>query len=665
MQQGFNYQSNSYLAPRTGNLPAHYGTNYAKTIDERRQSDNKIPSYLMEKQGPARLLSNYNHGSFVGNFAPTPTDGNSSLEASRHQPAYLHQVNKNVLLPQATSQSMTPPYFHPSTQQSRGPNTGEILGTTADFDIERRQLQNEIAELRLMVAQSNSASERQQLMAEVAHLRDELSAAHKTIDSLTREIERLKIQPRTAATLLSAGQDAARLIKTERTESVLNVKPIYTGLPLPQGQAVAAKPMHSVLSNLVVNPAIQTSATSQLKMEGQRIAVNPGSVLVSNPIKSGSLTVREEAPRALTKSEAINPLRTLQNIQVVGQPMQVQTVTANLRISNGDTNNLLSRCTASSQNIGSISELNGFASKSIDNLPDYSQQDTKKKELPHSLYQDQSSPDAKVSPRRDQNIYNTPDSKRSRSRSPPPAQAAGLAAKLKEANSRIRYLADENDKLIGRLHKFKIIEEEMQKREINFEKKIAVALQEKNEAETREAEIENKLHEEQSLVDELTKQLDDFKRLVSSSQMTPQHSQEVPPEPPVEEPKPKKKKAKGIENLKEENIIPEVPDDMASPKPENKPEPVDEEAPKKKKKKAKTDQEDQPREEAPIPHEELQQAPVEKAEDGKTVKKTKKKKAKADESEQPLEVAVEDTPVQEAAVEEPKKKKGTKKKKEE
>ena len=516
--------------------------------------------------------------------------------------------------------------------------------------------------------------ERSKYKTEMKELQDKLAAAYKEIDLLKRQLE-AKSQPS-----LPQRAEPLAVIRADRPEPVVTtpLRPVYTGLP--QGSTYQNT---TIVTDWRAN---RPAATIQIRSESVHVPstfISSNTNTMTRPIESharvlpqeNTQVLRPEPPRIVQP-----PIQQFQttgqqsNIQVIGQASQVQTITANLHQSPYD--DLLratSRGTSSSLLIANHTELNHNAAKQNDDFVDryFALQDTKKKEA--SKYVNPQGPSLEdFNPRKSNNIFSTPESKRSRSRSPPPAptSTSGANAKLKEANARIRYLADENDKLIGRLHKYKIVEEELQKREINFEKKMAIILQEKLEAEKREEAAEMKAYEEQVFAEKLSREIAEYKSKLQTLTTSVESQLQASEQPaPATEDKPKGKKLKGVKRFEEEDPIIEVPDDITSPKPDNKPEETVEvikEAPKKKKeKKAKGEVEDQPREEIPVPHETQPEPQAEPVDDGKT-KKTKKKKAKAEEEiGSPVEeVPVEPQPVQGEPVE-GKKKKGTKKKKEE
>jgi hypothetical protein len=506
------------------------------------------------------------------------------------------------------------------------------------------------------VIQSNFDVERNQLKKEISELKSKLASAYMVIDFLNQKVEKLSAPK-------GDNLEPSRVVKTERSEPVPPLEQLYTGFPIgvASNQQPAPVATHNSFTS-TLKPATISSQPTLFRPEPQR--QQPMAQIVTQ------LPAPQFPPRGETHerikvlpldiARSINPaVNATQNIQIMGQSHQLQTVTTSLHLQQQQESIPLpaSRNTSSSQYIGSFSELQVVKPKSVQEqqTQTYPQVEGEHQtNRPTDDYHHRQSPEARSnSPRR--KIFSTPDSKRSRSRSPPPGVLSNAAAKLKEANSRIRYLADENDKLVGRLRKFKITEEETKRREANLEKQVAFITQQKLEADNRAWLSAKTLQEEKEAAEALAKQLEELAAVAT------QKYEEAEQKSRREE---RKEKLRGVAiKFTEDNAIPEVLDDTASPinEPKVDEHPFELAAPKKKKKKkAKVEfTEDVPRDGTPVIAE-----PQPEADPESKPKKTKKKKAKATESEAPGDVV---PPQPEVTPEEStvKKKKGTKKKKEE
>lgn len=496
--------------------------------------------------------------------------------------------------------------------------------------------------------------EKTRLQEENRELRAKLAAALAEVEKLKEQVKRLAAAPKVLV-------DNATTVKPQAAATQ-----VYTGLP--QGNLAVQRAVTPVQSLRA------TQAPGLAVLQNVKPSVQNAPVVIEQPrvieTHQGGATIRQPVVQPIVHSVAQPLTKPISQpvvspvVQTFTQPGLLQRATAGIQI--GGTNQIVNGTTRVIPPQIEIPPLSSVGTQRISgDLGMYTSpqerglESTEVRELQTSQVP-LSSPDRKpTTPRGD--AFRTPESKRSRS--PPPASTT-QQAKLKEANARIRYLADENDKLIGRLHKFKIVEEEMQKRELLFEKKVAAALQERLDA-------ERLAQQSQEAAEALAAQVEHFKRMLQADDRSdakiaeqpvidghPQHEDEV---------KPKKKKDKKTDKVvPQPDAIPEVSEDLLmSPAPAPKfAEPDEEEAPKKKKKKAKAEAEETPREEAPQPQESIPQTHAEVPEEEVQPKKTKKKKAKTDESEAPVETAPQEEPIAEEAGT-VKKKKGTKKKKEE
>lgn len=87
-----------------------------------------------------------------------------------------------------------------------------------------------------------------------------------------------------------------------------------------------------------------------------------------------------------------------------------------------------------------------------------------------------------------------------------------LQHKLKESNNRIRYLVDENDKLIGRLNRYKSLEKARDGNETQYKQEMAVMLEE-----IERLKQANRQHEERErqLLDVIDKHEHSIQKLLS------------------------------------------------------------------------------------------------------------------------------------------------------
>ena len=420
------------------------------------------------------------------------------------------------------------------------------------------------------IEQALNASQR-----EVTHLKGQLATANAEIDQLNQSVRKLTIQ----------------LANSQAFQTTVN-KPqqIYTGLPQPQNftRVEPVRPTHTRFS--------------------------PSPVSVTPQTISGAVTPRE-----------LNKIQTSVNMNISGHNGRIETVSAPLHHIQStyqpQTITQQQGYTGSGQVLISNSISTSQYHKANEHVERDLHQDTMKKQSKQAQDLEESQSPRETKSVRMNNIFSTPDSKRSRSKSPTAAGGAGGNAKVKEANSRIRYLADENDKLIGRLHQYKMAEDELQRREIMLEKQVNNAVHEKKAAEKRMAEQEVMVEELSSELERLRSALEEGhhssrqpKQPVeeireshheNTEEYHEEHREEQPEAHPVAEEKPKKKKKKQEAVVDEEVAL--VEPEVEVPAPEEKT--------KKKKKKA---QEEEP--------DIAQEAGPELAED--EAKKPKKKKKK-------------------------------------
>lgn len=501
--------------------------------------------------------------------------------------------------------------------------------------------------------------EKIRLQEENRELRTKLAAALAEVEALKDQVRRLSAAPKVSV-------DHSTTVKVQAATTQ-----VYTGLP--QGNLTIQREVTPVQSLRATQaPGLAVLQNAKTNIQNAPVVIEKPRVIEAH---QGGAIIRQPAAQPLVHTVAQPVIKSASQpvvspvVQTISQPGLLQRATAGIQIGGGSP--IVSGTTrfvppqieippVSSVGTQRISgDLGLYTSPAERGLESTEVRELQTSQVPLS------SPERKpITPRGD--AFRTPESKRSRS---PPPTSTNQQAKLKEANARIRYLADENDKLIGRLHKFKIVEEEMQKRELLFEKKVAAALQERLEAERR-------AQQNQEAAEALAAQVEHFKRMLQAEEHD--HGDAVQVEQPVtdglqheDEVKPKKKKdKKGEKVVPQPDAIPEVSEDLlmspqAAPKfAEPAEEEAQEEAPKKKKKKAKAEPEENPREEVPQPQESIPQTHGEVPVEEVQPKKTKKKKAKTDESEAPVETAPQDEPLPEEAGT-VKKKKGTKKKKEE
>ena len=75
-----------------------------------------------------------------------------------------------------------------------------------------------------------------------------------------------------------------------------------------------------------------------------------------------------------------------------------------------------------------------------------------------------------------------------------------LQHKLKESNNRIRYLVDENDKLIGRLNRYKSLEKARDGNETQYKQEMAVMLEEIDRLKLANQQHEERQRQLQTLI---------------------------------------------------------------------------------------------------------------------------------------------------------------------
>lgn len=290
-------------------------------------------------------------------------------------------------------------------------------------------------------------------------------------------------------------------------KKVIRSNVIETGI-MPKSVTARGDPVKP-LPVTVKQPSIQTYQPPPVSTSLPKTSIASTMPLTTTPTQIASNVVHTKPTVIpIVQSDVrVNPLQ-MANINITGSSAKLENV-----ILHGHPvpeSKLL--CTYDSQTFSQFN-LVTKSEVSVDEL-----QNTKKKEISgkDNFASENDTRNLTESNRRNL-LFSTPDSKRSRSRSPPPGTTAGgNSMKLKEANSRIRYLADENDKLIGRLHKYKLTVEEMQKREIQFEKKITLAMQEKLEAEKKQKDALERIEEEHILVEQLCKELESIKNTKAS-----------------------------------------------------------------------------------------------------------------------------------------------------
>ena len=454
------------------------------------------------------------------------------------------------------------------------------------------------------IEQALNASQR-----EVTHLKGQLATANAEIDQLNQTVRKLTSQ----------------LANSQASQTTVN-KPqqIYTGLPQPQNftRVEPVRPTHTRFS--------------------------PSPVSVTPQTISGAVTPRE-----------LNKIQTSVNMNISGHNGRIETVSAPLHHIQStyqpQTITQQQGHTVSGHVLISNSISTSQYHKAHEYLDRDLHQDTMKKQSKQAQDLEESQSPRETKSVRMNNIFSTPDSKRSRSKSPTVAGGAGGNAKVKEANSRIRYLADENDKLIGRLHQYKMAEDELQRREIKLEKQVNNAVHEKKAAEKRMAEQEVMVEELSSELERLRSALEEGhhgsrqpKQPVeeireSHHENTEEYHEELreeqPEAHPVAEEMPKKKKKKQEAVADEEVAL--VEPEVEVPAPEEKP--------KKKKKKAQEEEPDIAPEAGPELAEDEAKKPKKKKkkdadveevapeEEGDGEKKKKKKKKDVETEEAPVD----------------------------